>query len=424
MSSISTTASIPKADRPDPWAQDLANEGQRRYVERYTSGDGLRIIGGTNSTEKLHRKWPVKDGREKAAIEIYRNCERYITITGVQLGECKELSQLDLLDQIKAHYSGEESSAKKTANGKSGPGFDFNQADPAANAIDWDAVIQNGAPPNADVSAVFHSVVGHLSAKGLSVEEIINELGKWPNGIGQRYAGRLRSGGRALIRQVAVQALRSQSGPGQTGGQNEPEEEAGWAGTRKGIPLSNGTNARRALKALGIKCRYDVFHDKIEVRGKNLIESVNLDHVALMLRIKMHKAFKFDPGTKHVLDAMIQLAIENKFDPVADYLNALVWDGAPRLDRWLATYLGAEDTELNRRLRPDRAHCRRPACPPPRLQVRSDHRARRPDGNAEEQRRSKPWPEPRTSAIRPSSEHGTGSSRSCWPACGCSRLRN
>jgi Virulence-associated protein E len=341
----------PESGQPDSWAQIWLEAANGAYVERTPSGEGLRIIGGTNpnSTEKLHRKWPVKDGREKAAIEIYRNCERYITITGAQLGECKELSQIDLLDQIKAHYSGEASSTK-SGNGKNSPGFDFNQAGTTAGAIDWDTVIQNGAPPNADVSAVFHSVVGHLSNKGLSAEEITNELGKWINGIGQRYAGRLqqeveRSHGKWQAKQLRILAPAESKQQG--GDDQEPEEEAAWAGTRKGIPLSNGTNARRALKALGIKCRYDVFHDKIEVRGKNLVESVNLDHVALMLRIKIHKAFKFDPGTKHVLDAMIQLGIENKFDPVRDYLDALVWDGEPRLDCWLATYLGAEDTELN-----------------------------------------------------------------------------
>jgi hypothetical protein len=344
----------PESGQIDAWAQAWLKEANGSYCEVTPSGEGLRIIGGTNpnSTEKLHRKWPVKDGREKAAIEIYRNCERYITITGVQRGECKELSQIDLLDQIKAHYSGEQSSTKKSGNGKSSPGFDFNQAGTATVAIDWGAVIQNGAPPNTDVSAVFHSVVGHLSAKGLTAEEITNELGKWPNGIGKRYAGRLdqevkRSYGKWQSRIIPDPIRHEQSGE-QEGDDQEPEEETAWAGTRKGLPIANGTNARRALRALGIKCRYDIFHDKIEVRAKNLLESVNLDHVALMLRIKIEKAFRFDPGTKHVLDAMIQLAIENKFDPVRDYLDALAWDGEPRLERWLATYLGAEDTDLNR----------------------------------------------------------------------------
>jgi predicted P-loop ATPase len=33
---------------------------------------------------------------------------------------------------------------------------------------------------------------------------------------------------------------------------------------------------------------------------------------------------------------------------VLDYLDALQWDGKPRLDKWLVDYLGAENTELNR----------------------------------------------------------------------------
>ncbi|MGE3159215.1 MAG: toprim domain-containing protein [Xanthobacteraceae bacterium] len=34
--------------------------------------------------------------------------------------------------------------------------------------------------------------------------------------------------------------------------------------------------------------------------------------------------------------------------PVRDYLKSLIWDGEPRLDRWLLIYVGAEDTALNR----------------------------------------------------------------------------
>jgi len=122
-----------------------------------------------------------------------------------------------------------------------------------------------------------------------------------------------------------------------------------WEATDKnGRPLATCANARRALLALEVKCRYDVFHDKHIVEGKIVLPLANLDLVVADLRRKIHAAFGFDPGKNNTIDAVEQLCIRNKFNPITDYLDALKWDGTPRLERWLITYLGAEDTELNR----------------------------------------------------------------------------
>jgi Virulence-associated protein E len=178
----------------------------------------------------------------------------------------------------------------------------------------------------------------------MSLDEIAEEIAKWPNGIGQRYAGRLRQEvERSFEKWETKRRIRPDKGT------TEPDEENKWDSVnKKGIPNPTRTNARRALRSLGIKCRYDEFHDRLLVESNVFKQLINLDHTALMLCAKIHKAYKFDPGPRHVLDGIIQLCLENRFDPVADYLNALVWDGAPRLDRWLIDYLGSEDTELNR----------------------------------------------------------------------------
>ena len=51
------------------------------------------------------------------------------------------------------------------------------------------------------------------------------------------------------------------------------------------------------------------------------------------------------PATVGVVGRAIQtIARENPVHPVRDYLNALNWDGTPRLDSWLTRYLGVEDS--------------------------------------------------------------------------------
>jgi hypothetical protein len=330
----------PATGQPDPWANKWIGAAKGAYVERTPSGEGLRIISGMGGAGKLHRKWKIDSAREGAAIEVYRNCERYITVTGLQIGDCKELGLANgLLEQIKE----EMESAGKRQKGQKGTRFDFNDA-AATGKVDYDDVIQNGAPEGVDVSAVFHSVVGHLSGKGMSIDEIVEELGRWPHGIGQRYAGRLRQ---EVERSFEKWQARRQ--PPISAAAVEPDEPAIWDKLdRNGIPRPTRTNTRRALRALGIVCRYDSFHDRFIIDSESSGDGKDLKEMALKLGEKILKAFRFEPGVRPTEEAIIQLAMRNAFDPVADYLNSLKWDGKPRLDRWLVTYLGAEDTELNR----------------------------------------------------------------------------
>jgi predicted P-loop ATPase len=176
----------------------------------------------------------------------------------------------------------------------------------------------------------------------MSIDEIVDELSRYINGIGQRYAGRLRQ---EVERSFGKwdEKIRIEAPIG------EPDEPPAWDGKdKRGRPRATCTNARRALRALGIECRYDVFHDRLIVSSATIRRRSNLDQTVLILRTKLHKAFGFDPGTKNTTDAVVQLCVENEFDPVFDYLNGLQWDGVRRLDKWVVTYLGAADTELNR----------------------------------------------------------------------------
>jgi predicted P-loop ATPase len=118
-----------------------------------------------------------------------------------------------------------------------------------------------------------------------------------------------------------------------------------------GIPPSF-ENALIAVDMLGAECRYDVFHDRIIVKGHECgvrgDAHQNLENVTLKVRQTVLGKFGFDPGTTFTMDALKARCLDNVFDPVRDYLDGLQWDGVPRLDRWLVRYCGAEDTPLNR----------------------------------------------------------------------------
>ena len=77
------------------WAKRLCVEADSLglYREVTVSGRGLRFIGLSQGTE-LHRKFTF-NRKSGAGIELYRNCARYITISGLQEGSCEEMGQID-----------------------------------------------------------------------------------------------------------------------------------------------------------------------------------------------------------------------------------------------------------------------------------------------------------------------------------------
>ena len=113
---------------------------------------------------------------------------------------------------------------------------------------------------------------------------------------------------------------------------------------------STCNNARHAIKTLGITCEYDKFHDKLLIGGQPIGQYAGelSDHACLVLREMIEEAYEFDPGREKMFDAAVQLCLKNRFDPIVDYLDGLKWDSVKRVDRWLATYLRAADTQLNR----------------------------------------------------------------------------
>src|SRR5271166_1405066 len=114
-------------------------------------------------------------------------------------------------------------------------------------------------------------------------------------------------------------------------------------------PIPSCANARVALQYMELSCKYDTFHEKLLVNGQQIQQFTGelSDHAVQALRYIIKEAFSLDPGTQATHDALVQLCLQNAYDPVLDYLTSLQWDGRKRLRTWLHTYLGADATDIN-----------------------------------------------------------------------------
>jgi putative DNA primase/helicase len=76
-------------------------------------------------------------------------------------------------------------------------------------------------------------------------------------------------------------------------------------------------------------------YDPERPRGKPIGDE---DHDRI--RLWLERTLGLAVARARVADAVRIVAAESAFHPVADYLDALVWDGVPRVDTWLETYAG------------------------------------------------------------------------------------
>jgi hypothetical protein len=185
----------PKTGEIDPIARSLVDRANS-YTEITVSGTGLRIIG-IGSDRYMNRKQKI-DGSE-VSIESYRNCERYITVSGIVLdGTSPQLANIDaLIDEIVLELTPQtepsETQDKKPEAidpviGEMHRGFAFLESSLPLLLRD---LVRDGVPDTEDRSAAFHHAVKWLKDCGWSLDDIIALLTQYPNGIARKYGQRL-----------------------------------------------------------------------------------------------------------------------------------------------------------------------------------------------------------------------------------------
>jgi predicted P-loop ATPase len=95
----------------------------------------------------------------------------------------------------------------------------------------------------------------------------------------------------------------------------------------------------------GIEIKYDEFRDEIMFApegGNQWVAFTDADYTRLRITLE-RKGFKA-VGRELIRDTVLLVAEDNPFDSAQAWLDQQVWDGTPRVDKFLVNYFGTVDT--------------------------------------------------------------------------------
>jgi hypothetical protein len=105
-------------------------------------------------------------------------------------------------------------------------------------------------------------------------------------------------------------------------------------------------NVRAMLSWMGVKLRYNLFIERAEIYGFQDYTLLNDNAWAELWSAAFE--YGFQPSKEFLANALVAIALQDKYHPVKDYFESLEWDGVKRLDKLFIDYAGAEDNEYVR----------------------------------------------------------------------------
>jgi len=117
---------------------------------------------------------------------------------------------------------------------------------------------------------------------------------------------------------------------------------------KSGARLANQHNVRLALARMGVTVRFDTFADRPALDGLPGFGPHLGDAAMARLWLRVIEEYQIKVPREFFWTVVEDAARREAFHPVVDYLSGLQWDGVARLDHWMSTYLGADDSEYTR----------------------------------------------------------------------------
>jgi hypothetical protein len=178
------------------------------------------------------------------ALELFRRARKPLAVTGLQLGSSMTLGNIDaLLDHAESWAQQNRKKLDKTKQ-KSSESILTTGTMAQYSVEEIERIMEEGAPEGTNRSDLFHGIVGHLIGCGWDVEQIIEHLDQFPDGIGNRYIaeGRLSGEVRRSAKAFTVDHEEQGAQAWVSGWQPEPKAEAPWEDPPEAAPEPEPAN--------------------------------------------------------------------------------------------------------------------------------------------------------------------------------------
>jgi len=133
-------------------------------------------------------------------------------------------------------------------------------------------------------------------------------------------------------------------------------EQHGLSLNRSGEAPDTIKNAYAAIYKSGLEPAWDELKQTSVLRAPTLpwdekFGRVVNDHVLRVIRlhlVRAHQGVNYQPSPTNLVEAVATLAYDQKFNPVLDYIDSLMWDGTPRVERLFSNYFNCGDDAYTR----------------------------------------------------------------------------
>ena len=107
--------------------------------------------------------------------------------------------------------------------------------------------------------------------------------------------------------------------------------------------LQNDPVLKKAIRRNELSGRIDIVKEVPWERRNNSLTETDTDDYNL----KMYLEENYEITSERVIKAAVDIVSnENKYHPIRDYLESLVWDGVSRIENLLPRFLGAEKEQF------------------------------------------------------------------------------